>query len=81
MTRKLTLTIEENIIELAKKYALKNGISLSELIEDYLKILTAKVQLDEKDLTPKVKKLLGSIKSTGGDYKGSLTKAISRKYS
>ena len=80
MTKKLTITIEENLIELAKRYALKNGLSLSELIQEYLKILTTKVQLNESDLTPKVKKLLGSVKPSGRDYKSSLTNAISQKY-
>ena len=80
MTKKLTITVEENIIVLAKKYALKNGLSLSEIIEEYLKLLTTKIQLNESDLTPKVKKLLGSVKSGGRDYKSSLANAIAQKY-
>lgn len=80
MTKKLTLTIEGNIIELAKRYAHKNGLSLSELIEDYLMLLTAKVELKDSDLTFKVKKLLGSIKSGKSDYNSSLTKALTEKY-
>jgi len=36
MNTKLTLTIEESIIEKAKSYARKNGRSLSDIIENYL---------------------------------------------
>ncbi|HEV7382270.1 MAG TPA: DUF6364 family protein [Dyadobacter sp.] len=41
MNTKLTLTIEQSIIEKAKKYAKKTDTSLSSLIENYLKALTS----------------------------------------
>ena len=40
MNTKLTLTIEQTVIEKAKKYAKDNERSLSDLIENYLKALT-----------------------------------------
>ncbi len=80
MTKKLTITVEENIIALAKTYAEKNGLSLSEIIQEYLTFLTTKIELKDSELTPKVKKLLGSVKFTGRDYKSSLSKAITQKY-
>lgn len=81
MTRKLTLTIEENIIDVAKEYAHKNGISLSGLIEGYLKLITHQTELKDSDLSPKVKKLLGSVKMTKGlDYKAQLSDALIQKY-
>ena len=39
MKTKLTLTVEKDIIELAKEYFNDTGVSLSELIQDYLKKL------------------------------------------
>ena len=39
MNTKLTLTIEQSIIEKAKKYASGKGRSLSDIIENYLKII------------------------------------------
>lgn len=40
MNTKLTLTIEREIIERAKNYAKEKNRSLSDIIENYLKILT-----------------------------------------
>ena len=45
MNTKLTLTIEQSVIEKAKKYAKNKERSLSDLIENYLKSLT---NLEEK---------------------------------
>jgi hypothetical protein len=47
MTTKLTLTIDAKVIEDAKKYCGERNISLSELIEDYLK------DIDKSDKNPK----------------------------
>lgn len=81
MTTKLTLTIEQDVIKIAKVYAEKKGRSLSELIETYLKTLTAKTTVDD-DLSPKVKKLMGKVKLPKDfDYKKSLSEELSKKYS
>jgi hypothetical protein len=80
MTTKLTLTVEKEIIESAKVYAKKNGRSLSAIIENYLKALVQKNDAKD-DLSPKVKSLLGSIKTPENfDYKKELQEAISKKY-
>ncbi|WP_338424033.1 DUF6364 family protein [Galbibacter pacificus] len=42
MNTKLTLTIEKEIIERAKNYAKEKNRSLSDIIENYLKMLTEK---------------------------------------
>lgn len=81
MTTKLTLTIEQDVIKIAKIYAQQKGRSLSELIESYLKSVTAKTS-DDKGLSPKVKKLKGAIKLPEDfDYKKSLSEEITKKYS
>ena len=36
MTTKLTLTIDDSVIAIAKKYAKQNGKSLSDIVENYL---------------------------------------------
>lgn len=80
MTTKLTLTIEEAVIKTAKNYAQKKGRSLSELIENYLKTLVSKDK-DPEELSPKVKKLIGSIKLPKDfDYKKELEEAINKKH-
>ena len=81
MNTKLTLTIERSIIEKAKKYARKRERSLSDLVENYLKALTAEETANEDELTPTVKALRGSFKLPDDfDYKKELTDRLSEKY-
>jgi hypothetical protein len=82
MNTKLTLTIEQDIIEKAKNYARKKGRSLSSIIENYLKAIT----LEEESpgslkMTPIVKSMKGSFKAPENmDYKKELSKRLSEKY-
>lgn len=62
MTAKLTLSIDANIIEKAKKYAKKEGKSLSAMVEDYLAFSVNDVPDTETEYTALVKKLAGSLK-------------------
>ena len=81
MTTKLTLSIDDQVIESAKKYAQEEGKSLSGLVENYLKSITAS-QKENMNVSPEVRKLRGSLNlSKGFDYKSELGKAISKKYS
>jgi hypothetical protein len=81
MNAKLTLTIEQSIIENAKNYAKNTGHSLSNMIENYLKVLTKTDVITEIDMTPIVKSLKGSFKAPANfDYKKELSKSLSRKY-
>ena len=83
MNTKLTLTIEQSIIEKAKKYARKHERSLSDLIENYLKALTTKENTTEAEdeLSPTLKSLRGSFKIPKNfDYKKELSDRLSEKY-
>jgi hypothetical protein len=81
MTTKLTLTIEENVISSAKRFAQKKGKSLSQIVESYLQTVSNSGTDKEMKLSQKTKKLLGAVKLPKGlDYKAELGKAISRKY-
>lgn len=83
MNTKLTLTIEQSIIEKAKIYARKKERSLSDLIENYLKAITNEDSstTKEEELTPIVKSLKGSFKLPKNfDYKKELTNRLSEKY-
>ena len=60
MDKKLTLSLNDNIIETAKNYAKSNNISLSKLIESYLSSLT-KQDKKNSEITPLVKSLSGVI--------------------
>jgi len=80
MTTKLTLTIDDSVISIAKKYAKRKGESLSHIIENYLKSLTSK-ENKEENISPEILKLMGVIKlSKDFDYKAELTKGLSKKY-
>jgi hypothetical protein len=80
MQTKLTLTLEQSIIEQAKLYAKDKGRSLSELIENYLKVVLEDNQQEVK-LSPSIKKLKGSIQLPENfDYKKELTEVLSAKY-
>ncbi|WP_203295186.1 DUF6364 family protein [Luteirhabdus pelagi] len=84
MNRKLTLTIEQEIIEKAKQYAKDKNRSLSDIIENYLKMLTKEEQTDgrKETLSPIVASLRGSFKTSKKfDYKKELRKRVEEKYS
>jgi len=83
MNTKLTLTIEQELIVLAKKYAKNKGRSLSDLVENYFKVLTKSLDKDSDsiEISPKVKALMGSIKLPDDfDYKKALSEEINRKH-
>ncbi len=81
MNTKLTLTIDQSIIVKAKKYAAKKGRSLSDIIENYLRIITEDEQGEDIVLTPTVKSLKGSFKAPKNfDYKKELSKSLTKKY-
>lgn len=60
MHSKLTLSLDKKIIERAKKYAKKKNISLSKLIETYLR-KASQQEKDERTISPLVKSLSGVI--------------------
>ncbi|HEY5511445.1 MAG TPA: DUF6364 family protein [Prolixibacteraceae bacterium] len=81
MNTKLTLTIEQSIIEKAKKYANEKGRSLSDIIENYLKAITREDHNESIELTPIVESLKGSFKAPKNmDYKKELSKRLTEKY-
>lgn len=81
MNTKLTLTIDQSVIERAKKYARKKERSLSDLIENYLKALTTEESSKQNELSPTVKSLKGSFKMPKDfDYKKELSERLTEKY-
>ncbi len=80
MNTKLTLTIEQSVIEKAKLYAKKKGRSLSDIIENYLKAVTSEQKVVE-DFSPLVNSLRGSFKAPDNfDYKKELSQGLYEKY-
>ncbi len=80
MTTKLTLTIDDAVISVAKKYAKNKGKSLSDIVENYLMTLTAK-ESREESISPRILKLMGVIELPEDfDYKKALTRGLARKF-
>ena len=65
MQTKLTLRLEDNLINKAKYISNKKGKSLSKLVSDYFQLLISKED-DKNDiqLTPTVKSLFGVLKDS-----------------
>ena len=80
MNTKLTLNLDKDIIEEAKSYAGKNKLSLSKLIESYLKSLT-KSSDKSKKISPLVESLTGVISSENIDERKDYRDFLSEKYS
>ena len=66
MITKLTLTMNKKVIESAKKYAKKNGKSLSSMIESYLKTIVTKEEATH-EISPTIQSLMG-IAQVGPDF-------------
>lgn len=81
MDTKLTLKLDAQIIEKAKKYAKRKNTSLSQLIERYLDYLTSP-EGGKDDITPLVKSLSGVVELPNNlDYKKAYKSHIAKKYS
>lgn len=62
MDKKLTLSLNQNVIEKAKDYAKRNKTSLSKMIEAYFNSLTnIESNKNEIQITPLVESLCGVI--------------------
>ena len=67
MTTKLTLSVDSGVIKTAKGYAKKNNMSLSKMVEGYLKSVS-KHHKKENDLPEGLLKLNGMIKGLSKQY-------------
>ncbi len=83
MNTKLTLNIEKDLIEIAKKYVQERHQSLSSLVRNYFKHLTSdNKSFNSIDISPNVKDLSGIINLDNDfDYKEEYKKHIVKKYS
>lgn len=80
MDAKLTLRLDDNVIERAKVYARNHKVSLSRMIESYLDNIT-KQKEEETVITPLVESLSGVIDLPADfDYKKEYDDYLSEKY-
>ncbi len=79
MDTKLTLKLDKHIIESAKTYAKEKKISLSKMIESYLKSITNESK-EKVEITPFVESLSGVIHLSDNDYKNDYSDYLNEKY-
>lgn len=81
MDAKLTLKLNQVVIENAKTYARNQKISLSRLIENYLQALTANESKSEFEISPFVKSIsTGKSLPNDLDYKNEYSDFLTEKY-
>ena len=85
MNTKITLNIDNNIIEQAKIYAKSKKISISKLVEEYLYSISINTpkKSDNYKLSPITSELLGMIKQNNNsdlDYNKILEQSLEEKY-
>ena len=67
MKKRLTLTIDADLIQRAKRHSQKRGKTLSQTVEDYFVLMDEPIDIDEADLPPNVRSLVGMLEGSGLD--------------
>ena len=81
MDTKLTLKLDQEIIEKAKHYASEKKLSLSRIIENYLNSLTSDKTNNDIQISPFVKSLSSGVKIPADyDYKKDRADYLEQKY-
>ncbi|WP_222935972.1 DUF6364 family protein [Neolewinella lacunae] len=81
MDRKLTLSLDAQVIDSAKQYAQAHNISLSRMIESYLSAVVKHEQEVPEAYSPTVNRLLGVITlSEDFDFEKNYTNYLRDKY-
>lgn len=81
MDTKLTLKLNDYVIEKAKRYARERNTSLSDMVENYLIHITEADEDKKEEITPLVKSLMGVV-SLPEDFneKKAYTDYLTKKY-
>lgn len=81
MDTKLTLKLNQDIIEKAKAYASSKKISLSKIVEAYLQALTSETEDTKFEISPFVKSIAtGTEIPADVDYKKEYSDYLIEKY-
>ncbi len=82
MDSKLTLKLDREVIEKAKRYAKRQGVSLSQLVESYLRRLAEAEEPLQKERTGIAAELAGLFAGVEiGDAKEEYVDYLIKKYS
>lgn len=81
MNSKLTLKLNQQVIEKAKEYASSKKVSLSRLIEAYLQSLTSESGTSEFEISPFVKSISTGVEIPNDlDYKNEYSDHLIEKH-
>lgn len=81
MDTKLTLKLNQEIIERAKKYASDKKMSLSRIVEAYLQSLTTEENANDFEISPFIKGMATGVKIPADlDYKKGYSDQLLEKY-
>ena len=81
MDTKLTLKLDQKVIERAKEYASEKKVSLSRIVESYLQTLVAEKGSDELEISPFVKSIATGTKIPADlDYKKEYADYLTQKH-
>lgn len=81
MDTKLTLKLNQEVIEKAKEYASDKKLSLSRIVEFYLQSLTREYKKDDFEISPFVKSIsTGKSIPVDLDYKKEYSDYLMEKY-
>lgn len=72
MNKKLTLRLDDRLIDRAKRYSDRSGKSISQLVSDYFALIETDEPIPGTELTPRVRAMIGSLKgasATEEDYR------------
>lgn len=62
MNTKLTLRLDERLIDKAKRFSDRSGKSVSQLVADYFALIEADEPIPGTELTPRVRAMIGALK-------------------
>lgn len=79
MLTKLTLRMDDSLIESAKEYATQNGKSVSRIVADLFEIIKNEKMDQEEELTPTIRSLKGILKGKQVDERD-YRKYLEEKY-
>jgi len=79
MITKLTLRMDDNLIESAKEYSAQTGKSVSRIVADLFEIIKMRKLNKEETLTPTIRSLKGILKGKQVDEKD-YKKYLDEKY-
>lgn len=80
MTRKLTLSINEQTVEKARRLSRRRGKSISKMVEEYLNSISEK-EGQQESAVDEIKKIMkGKITNKNLDWKKVKEEHLSKKY-